>query len=73
MAVLFLNEALRALEDRPLPYFDEYSANLAQAREQHGTFNEYALREVRGRPWFARWRIVMWARRRLRQLWGRLR
>ena len=71
MGVMELEEAHRALEHRPIPDFDRYS--LSEARKRHRKFNEYALREVRGRPWFARWRVALWVRRRFRQLRGRLR
>ena len=73
MAVITLKEAQHALEDRPLPDLDRYSEQMQHARDDHRNFNSQALTEVRGRPWFARWRVVRWGRRRLRQLWGRLR
>jgi hypothetical protein len=73
IAVITLEEAQRALEDRPLPDLDRYSEQMRNAREDHRNFNTHALTEVRGRPWFVRWRIIMWARRRLRRLWGSLR
>jgi hypothetical protein len=68
LAVMELKDALRALEDRPVPDLEKYSAQLAEARERHSQFNEYALREIQGRPWYARWRVVRWIRR----LWRRL-
>jgi hypothetical protein len=73
VAVFSLEEAQHALEHRPLPDLGRYSELMRNAREGHRDFNRRALTEVRGRPWFARWRIVMWARRRLRLLWSRLR
>jgi hypothetical protein len=73
MALLALDEAHRALEERPVPDFERQSTEMSDARERHKHFNEYALEEIRGRPWFVRSRIVKWTRRRLRQLRGRLR
>jgi hypothetical protein len=70
---MFLEGTQEALQDRPVPDLDKYIAELAKARERHREFNRYALQEVRGRPWFARWRIALWVRRRFRQLRGRLR
>jgi hypothetical protein len=46
---------------------------MQNAHEDHRGFNRQALTEVRGRPWFARWRIARWTRRCLRLLWDRLR
>jgi hypothetical protein len=73
IAVITLKEAQDALEDRPLPDLDRYSEQMQNARKDHRDFNSQALTEICGRPWFTRWRIVRWARRRPRELWRRLR
>lgn len=67
LAVIYLQDTLRALEDRPTPDFKKYSDDLAKAREQHRKFNEYALSEVQGRPWYTSWRMARWTRRQARR------
>lgn len=63
-----LEESSRALNKRPIPDLAPYSRERGQAQKYLTQFNESALADARGRPWYRRWPIVLAARRRWRKL-----
>lgn len=60
-----LNDAIDALEDRPVPDLNKNRADRALAGRHHAEFNERVVREIRVCPWYER-RVVRWTQRRWR-------
>lgn len=71
VTLIHLDGTLMAL-DAPVPELEKFSEELAGARKPLAKFNTSALREIQGRPWWARWRWVLWLRRHARRLRRRL-
>jgi len=67
LALIHLDGTLMALE-APDFVFNDFSRELAGAREYLADFNKWALREAQGRPWWRRWPSILWLRRWSRRL-----
>jgi hypothetical protein len=67
LALYGLEESSRALNERPIPDLKKYSREQGQARKYLTQFNECALADAKGRPWYTHSAPVLWARRRLRR------
>jgi hypothetical protein len=72
LAVIRLQDSLSALERWPRPDLKAYRETHSDARRDLRKFNERALAEIQGRPWFSRWRLALWVRRQLRAAWAKV-
>ena len=53
LAIIGLEDTQFALEERPGPDYERCIVELASARKYLSEFNEWALRDAKGRPWYA--------------------
>ena len=72
MTLTSIGNALRALDHRPRPNWEEHSEARGRAKRGLQDFNERALVEIQGRPWFARSQVISWVRSQWRRARRRL-
>jgi hypothetical protein len=67
LTLIHLENTLGALDAWPVPELEKFREELAGARKYLANFNESALREAKGRPWWRRRQWALWLRRLTRR------